>query len=205
MASALRRRIRRIAWAGAKRCLPMPLLYEIWSRNTARHWRTDLATATDVRAFDAGPGVRILAYWSDVPRVGKGPSASVYVREEEVFRVDVFGNDQATMHVNPDQIALQAGTTRFLLPAADLDDPKIGRGPPSRLPGTRPGPAGAQHAAAGCAAVRSDPTALGARGRRRWGAHWLLLGRPPLVGDPCAAGSGPDLRRDAKARSRPRA
>lgn len=194
MASALRRRIRRIAWAGAKRCLPMPLLYEIWSRNTARRRRTDLATATDVRAFDAGPGVRILAYWSDVPRVGKGPSASVYVREEEVFRVDVFGNDQGHMHVNPDQIALQAGTTRFFFPAADLDD-QIDRG---LFEIARNTPAAAAHNM--LRRVRRcpiDPTAL-ARAAEEVRAHWLLLA-DRHVGDRAQ----PDRARtstDAKAR-----
>jgi len=75
------------------------------------------------------------------------------------------------MHVNPDQIALQAGTTRFFFPAADLDD-QIDRG---LFEIARNTPAAAAHNM--LRRVRRcpiDPTAL-ARAAEEVGAHWLLL------------------------------
>jgi hypothetical protein len=111
----------RFGWAVAKRVLPAPLLYEAWFRATAGDRRTALPTAADVQPFEVQPGVEVAAYWSTVPGVGTGPSASVYVHDEEVLRIDVFGNEHGHMHLNPGQIRLQRATVRFAFPPEPLD------------------------------------------------------------------------------------
>ncbi|UHD15893.1 hypothetical protein [Thiocapsa bogorovii] len=55
-------------------------------------------------------GMRLAVYWSDVPGVGTGPSASLYVLEEEILRLDCFGGQDGHLHVNPEQYDLY---TRF--------------------------------------------------------------------------------------------
>ena len=45
----------------------------------------------------------LIVHWSDFPPVGSGPSASLYVLEEEVMRIDCFGGVDGHMHFNPEQ------------------------------------------------------------------------------------------------------
>jgi len=75
----------------ARRLLPMPLLYHLWHQKTRRAPRPELDTATDRRQFRPQPDVRLEVYWSRVPGVGWGPSASLFVLDEEILRLDCFG------------------------------------------------------------------------------------------------------------------
>ena len=47
--------------------------------------------------------MELWVYWSDVPNVGRGPSASLFVLGEEVLRLDCFGGSEGHMHLNPEQ------------------------------------------------------------------------------------------------------
>src|SRR5438105_6255827 len=46
--------------------------------------------------------VWVEVYWRD-DRAGRGPCASLYVRDVEVLRLDCFGGDQGHCHVNIEQ------------------------------------------------------------------------------------------------------
>ena len=174
MASALRRPhpAHRV---GGGEALPADAasLRDLVEENTARHWRTDLATATDVRAFDAGPGVRILAYWSDVPRVGKGPSASVYVREER-------GVPGRRLRQRPGPHARQPRPDRLCRrgPRGSSSRRRIwtirSTGGLFEIARNTPAARGAQTCCGGLRRCPIDPTAL-ARAAEEVGAHWLLL------------------------------
>src|SRR5437867_2219692 len=56
----------------------------------------------DLTEYPIQEGVRLEAYWRD-DRAGRGPCASLYVRDVEVLRFDCFGGDQGHCHVNIEQ------------------------------------------------------------------------------------------------------
>lgn len=89
--------------------LPQSLLYEIWHYRSKRVRRPTLDTASQHDVFQLQSGVTLETYWSDVPGVGRGPSASLFVLEEEVLRLDCFGGAEGHMHFNPEQAHLTAG------------------------------------------------------------------------------------------------
>jgi hypothetical protein len=98
------------------RMLPAPAMCEVVHRRARRRRRTKFTTERDVRWIEVDHVARIATYWSDVPDVGTGPSASVFVLDEEVLRLDCFGGGRGHMHLNPEQIeALAPRTPRIFL------------------------------------------------------------------------------------------
>lgn len=95
--------LKRKAHAIARDAAPLRLGAEVWHRLRRGKPRTELPTAQDVERIDVQPEVRLEIYWSDVPGVGWGPSASLVVLEEEVLRLDCFGHGRGHMHLNPVQ------------------------------------------------------------------------------------------------------
>ncbi len=104
--------------------LPSPILYRLWHADCRRKPRTDYDTASDLRVTTPQEGVRLEVYWSDVPNVGRGPSASLLVLEEEVLRLDCFGGNEGHMHINPEQvrIILTHYTPRLYFPEGSRKD-----------------------------------------------------------------------------------
>ncbi len=97
------------AWWLARRLLPIPLLYHLWHRKTRRNPRPGLDIATDRRQFRLQPDVMMEVYWSRVPGFGGGPTASLFVLDEEILRLDCFGGADGHMHFNPEQARLTDG------------------------------------------------------------------------------------------------
>ena len=91
--------------------LPQSLLYGVWHYRSKREHRSSLDTASEPRIFELQAGVTLETYWSEVPGVGRGPSASLFVLQEEVLRLDCFGGTMGHMHFNPEQAKLIAGQT----------------------------------------------------------------------------------------------
>ncbi len=104
--------------------LPQPILYRLWHAARRGQPRTDLDTASDLRVTTPQEGVRLEVYWSDVPNVGRGPSASLFVLDEEVIRIDCFGGNDGHMHINPEQvrIILRHDPPRFYFPEGSRED-----------------------------------------------------------------------------------
>lgn len=105
--------------------LPERWAAELWHRSAARHPRPAQGTASDLRSIPLG-ALRIDVYWSDVPGVGRGPSASVFAHDAEVMRLDCFGGSNGHMHLNPFQAERIAGrvqtTPRIYFPAGSHRD-----------------------------------------------------------------------------------
>ena len=89
---------------GACYLLPQPLLYELWHYWSRRNRRPNYDTAANNQTIRPQEGVVLEIYWSDVPGVGYGPSASLFVLREEVLRLDCFGDGNGHMHFNPSQV-----------------------------------------------------------------------------------------------------
>ncbi len=108
----------------ASSLLPQPILYRLWHINCRRKPRTKLDTAFDLRVTTPQEGVRLEVYWSDVPNVGRGPSASLFVLDEEVIRIDCFGGNDGHMHINPEQvrIILRHYPPRLYFPEGSRED-----------------------------------------------------------------------------------
>lgn len=107
---------------------PAPLAAMLWHAVRRGAPRTELPTAQDHETIAVQPGARLEVYWSDVPGVGWGPSASLYVRDEEVLRLDCFGNGRGHMHLNPVQHELFEGPpARLWFPDLPIPD-QIARG-----------------------------------------------------------------------------
>jgi hypothetical protein len=84
---------------------PGVLLDELTHRRAQRERRENRDDgAWDLTWIDVTPTCRIAVFWSVVPSVGSGPSASVYVHDSEVMRLDCFGADEGHMHLNPTQV-----------------------------------------------------------------------------------------------------
>ncbi len=83
--------------------LPEPIFYRLLHYITRQRPRTALETASDRRKILPQEDVELWVYWSDVPNVGRGPSASLSVLREEVLRLDCFGGSEGHMHLNPEQ------------------------------------------------------------------------------------------------------
>jgi len=94
----LRRRFGRCApWL-----VPEQVEAAIWHRRAARRPRPELETASELWSVPS-EGMRLDVCWSDVPGVGSGPSASLFVSGAEVLRLDCFGGVEGHMHLNPAQ------------------------------------------------------------------------------------------------------
>lgn len=106
--------------------VPEALLYPIWRWYTSRRPRTVLSTASDRHIFDIQEGVRLEVYWarqSHSPEsLGPGPGASLFVRGDEVLRLDCFGGSQGHFHINPRQVGLTAQVARFFFPEGTYED-----------------------------------------------------------------------------------
>ncbi len=86
--------------------LPEPVLYRIQHYIKRQRPRTAIETAetaSDRRKISPQQNVELWVYWSDVPNVGRGPTASLFVLREEVLRFDCFGGSRGHMHLNPEQ------------------------------------------------------------------------------------------------------
>jgi hypothetical protein len=109
--------ITKIVRSIAMALLPEPILYELCHLRSRRKPRTDLPTASRHHRISPQAGVELWVYWSDVPGVGSGPSASLFVLNEEVFRLDCFGGTEGHMHLNPEQqIIVRRQTARIYFP-----------------------------------------------------------------------------------------
>ncbi len=97
-----RNQLRQAFWKLAFSTLPTPILFKLWYENRRKHLRVDIETATEKELISFSGGV-IAVYWADVPGVGSGPGASLYVQAEEVMRLDCFGSHMGHMHINPEQ------------------------------------------------------------------------------------------------------
>lgn len=94
----------RIAWS-VSAATPGGIVDELTHRRSQRERRENRDDgAWDLSWIDVTPFCRIAVFWSVVPGVGSGPSASVYVHESEVMRLDCFGGNEGHMHLNPAQV-----------------------------------------------------------------------------------------------------
>ncbi|MEQ8717521.1 MAG: hypothetical protein RIE08_07900 [Acidimicrobiales bacterium] len=94
----------RIRWF-AHAATPSVVLDELTHRRSQRERRENRSDgAWDLSWIEVTPNCRIAVFWSVVPGVGSGPSASVYVHDSEVMRLDCFGADEGHMHLNPTQV-----------------------------------------------------------------------------------------------------
>ncbi len=94
--------LRQVFWKLAIAILPAPIVFKLWYKNRKKHQRINIKTATD-RELISFSGGTIAIYWANVPGVGSGPGASLYVLDEEVMRLDCFGGHKGHMHINPEQ------------------------------------------------------------------------------------------------------
>ncbi len=83
--------------------LPEPIFYRLLHYITRRRPITAFETASDRRKISPQEDVELWVYWSDVPNVGRGPTASLFVLREEVLRLECFGGSEGHMHLNPEQ------------------------------------------------------------------------------------------------------
>lgn len=95
----LRRILRLVALIG----LPEPIAYRLLHYHSRRDTRSMLAREGERWKLSPQENVILRVHWADVPNVGRGPSASLFVLEEEVLRLDCFGGRQGHMHLNPMQ------------------------------------------------------------------------------------------------------
>ncbi|ESA36054.1 hypothetical protein N836_08725 [Leptolyngbya sp. Heron Island J] len=88
-------------WLFALGVLPQRVAFGLWHRSLPRkmYFHMRKAGARVIQLQDA----YLIVHWSDFPPVGSGPSASLYVLEEEVMRIDCFGGIDGHMHFNPEQ------------------------------------------------------------------------------------------------------
>ena len=100
----LKLKIKKLPWRVALFVLPQPLLYELWHKKSLKHRRPEEDDAKGNRIICPQDGVKLEIYWSEVPNVGCGPSASLFVLDEEVLRLDCFGDEDGHMHMNPLQL-----------------------------------------------------------------------------------------------------
>lgn len=112
------RSLRRIAKScvqfGCTYVLPEAPAYRLLTAYHAKTPRTALDTATDHRTYEAAPEVQLVVYWTD-GHFGSGPSASLFVLENEVLRLDCLGADRGHYHINPRQVNFMADRTVQLL------------------------------------------------------------------------------------------
>ncbi|NQV21626.1 MAG: hypothetical protein HQ511_09440 [Rhodospirillales bacterium] len=108
----------------AFRIVPAALLYRLWHLNTRRRPRFLLGDLSSRREFPVQEGVQLHVGWADVPGVGSGPTASLYVHREEVLRLDCFGGDAGHMHLNPEQnkVHITHGSARVYFQPGDLEE-----------------------------------------------------------------------------------
>jgi hypothetical protein len=85
----------------ARWLLPQPLLFGLWRLRPNRMQRPSSEVVSDRRLFRPEPGVVLEVFWVRLRGVGRGPSASLYVLDEEVMRLDCFGETDGHMHLNP--------------------------------------------------------------------------------------------------------
>ncbi len=104
--------------------LPEPIFYRLWHFSRRRNPRTERDTVFDHRVTTPQEGVHLEVCWSDVPNVGRGPSASLFVLREEVVRFDCFGGNAGHMHINPEQIQinLRSLVPRLYFPSGRHED-----------------------------------------------------------------------------------
>ena len=104
--------------------LPQPVLYKLWHLRRRGRPRTGDDNAMDIRMIHVQSGVRLEVYWNTNP-LGPGPSASLYVLDEEVLRVDCFGGKTGHMHINPVQVNLPLKweiTPQYFFPPGSKED-----------------------------------------------------------------------------------
>lgn len=103
--------------------LPNRLLYWLWHRRRKGRPRTGDNNALDLRIIPVQDGVCLEVYWNTNP-LGPGPSASLFVLDEEVLRVDCFGGKTGHMHINPVQANLLLAwetTPRYFFPPDTIE------------------------------------------------------------------------------------
>ncbi len=106
------------------RLVPPELLYRLWHRRRKGMPRSEDGTTEELRSIAVQDGVRLDVYWSVVAQ-GAGPAASLFVLDEEVFRLDCFAGHTAHMHVNPVQLNLPLPwsiTPRIVFPPGSAEE-----------------------------------------------------------------------------------
>ena len=91
-------------WLAAYSTLPQTPVFRWWRGNLKNRLSFHLQKS-DVQVIEF-QGAQLLVHWSDFPPIGSGPSASLYILEEEVMRLDCFGGEDGHMHFNPPQLTL---------------------------------------------------------------------------------------------------
>ncbi len=112
-------------WLLALDCLPQRYVFALWHRSLPRKldFHIQKVGATTIKFQDA----HLIVHWSDFPPVGSGPSASLYILQQEVMRLDCFGGDDGHMHFNPEQCYLinrldKSTIPRIYFPAGSRQD-----------------------------------------------------------------------------------
>ncbi len=101
----------------AGKALPLALHYRLLHQIKRRRRTAAIEVherASDLQRIEVQKGAELWVCWSDVPNVGRGPSASLVVLQEEVFRFDCFGGREGHMHLNPEQHWFDGQTTARL-------------------------------------------------------------------------------------------
>ena len=88
-------------WLLALDYLPQKHAFSLWHRSLPAKMQYHMRKS-DARIIQVQDAC-LIVHWSDFPPVGSGPSASFYVLEEEVMRIDCFGGNDGHMHFNPAQ------------------------------------------------------------------------------------------------------
>ena len=104
--------------------LPQPILYRLWHWRRRSRPRTGDANASQIRTITIQSGARLEVYWN-TNKMGPGPSVSLYVLDEEIYRIDCFGGTTGHLHINPVQANLVLGwatTPRFFFPPGDMQE-----------------------------------------------------------------------------------
>ena len=112
-------------WLIALDFLPQRYTFNLWHRSLLRklHFHMQKSGAKIIEFQD----VYLIVHWSDFPPIGSGPSASLYILEEEVMRLDCFGGSDGHMHFNPEQSYLinrldRSKTPRIYFPEGSRQD-----------------------------------------------------------------------------------
>lgn len=104
--------------------VPEAFLYPLWRRYKAPYF--ERIEKIGRKVIDIQDHVWVEVYWNKRPEggeVGPGPTASVYVFEEEVLRLDCFGGRQGHFHINPRQVLLaERAPARLCFPEGSYQD-----------------------------------------------------------------------------------
>lgn len=61
--------------------------------------RPDYSCRNDPQSVDIGASARLEVFWKKLP-IGKGPAVSLFILDEEILRIDCFGEELGHMHAS---------------------------------------------------------------------------------------------------------